>query len=224
MALYTPETARRATVLLGEAGCGKSELAINLARCLLETGKPVELFDLDMTKPLFRIREQADKLADMGIRFHFEEQFADAPTVGGGVMRALKDADSYTVLDVGGDYIGARAIGGYAPLLNREDTEVFYIINPFRPWSTTPERASLVLSEVLGVSHIRPERIRLVGNPNLGGTTTAEDVLEGYRRLTELVEKLDVLCVERSLCEAVQERVPAPVFPIDRYLEYQWNL
>lgn len=211
-------------VLLGEAGCGKSELAINLARRLLDTGRSVDLFDLDMTKPLFRTREQADRLADMGIRFHFEAQFADAPTVGGGVMRALKDTDSYTVLDVGGDYIGARAIGGYAPLLNREDTEVFYIINPFRPWSTTPERASLVLSEVLGVSHIRPERVRLVGNPNLGSATTAEDVLEGYRRLTELVERLDGLCVEQSLCETVQASVPVPVLPIERYLEYPWNL
>ncbi len=211
-------------VLLGEAGCGKSELAINLARRLLDTGKPVDLFDLDMTKPLFRTREQADRLADMGIRFHFEEQFADAPTVGGGVMRSLKDADSYTVLDVGGDYIGARAIGGYAPLLNREDTQVLYILNPFRPWTTTGERAGLVLSEVLGVSHIRPERIRIIGNPNLGATTTAADVIEGYQRLTDMVERLDALCVEQSLCEAVKASVPVPVFPIQRYLEYPWNL
>lgn len=211
-------------VLLGEAGCGKSELAINLARRLLDTGRPVDLFDLDMTKPLFRTREQADRLAAMGLRFHFEEQLADAPTVGGGVMRSLKDADSYTVLDVGGDYIGARAIGGYAPLLNREDTEVLYIINPFRPWSTTADRAGLVLSEVLGVSHIRPERVRLIGNPNLGAATTAEDVLEGCRRLTELVEHLDALCVEQSLCDAVRASVSVPVFPIERYLEYPWNL
>jgi len=211
-------------VLLGEAGCGKSELAINLARRLLDTGKPVDLFDLDMTKPLFRAREQADKLADMGIRFHFEEQFADAPTVGGGVMRSLKDADSYTVLDVGGDYIGARAIGGYAPLLNRKDTEVLYILNPFRPLSTTGERPGLVLSEVLGVSHIRPERIRIIGNPNLGRTTTAEDVLAGYHRLLDMVERLDALCVEQSLCETVKASVPILVFPIERYLEYPWNL
>lgn len=50
-------------VLLGEAGCGKSELAINLACRLLDTGKLVDLFDLDMTKPLFRTREQADTLS-----------------------------------------------------------------------------------------------------------------------------------------------------------------
>lgn len=211
-------------VLLGEAGCGKSELAINLARRLLQTGKPVDLFDLDMTKPLFRTREQKDKLERMGIRFHFEEQFADAPVVGGGVMRSLKDDGCCTVLDVGGDYIGARAIGGYAPLLNRENTAVLYILNPFRPWSTTAERAGLVLSEVLGVSHIRPQQVRIMGNPNLGSATTAEDVLEGYQRLMEMVERLDGLCVECSLYEAVREHIPVPVFPIERYLEYPWNL
>lgn len=210
-------------VLLGEAGCGKSEIAINLALALLEQEKPVDLFDLDMTKPLFRTREQAEKLTQRGLRVHFEEQFADAPTAAGGVMRQLKDTESCTVLDVGGDYIGARSIGGYAPLLNRENTAILYVINPFRPWSTTVDRAGLVLSEVLGVSHIRPERIRFVGNPNFGGATTVEDVLLGYERLTEMVETLDCLCVEQRLCAAVQERVPVKLFPIQRYLEYPWN-
>ncbi len=217
-------SATRNYVLLGEAGCGKSELAINLARHLLDTGTPVDLFDLDMTKPLFRTREQADKLTEMGIRFYFEEQKADAPTVGGGVLRSLKDGTCCTVLDVGGDYIGARAIGGYAPLLNREDTDILYIINPFRPWATTAERAGLVLGEVLGVSHLKAERVRIIGNPNLGGTTSLEDVLEGYRRLTEMVERLDGLCVRQPLYDAVREAVKVPVFPIERYLEYPWNL
>ena len=211
-------------VLIGEAGCGKSELSINLARWLLKTGKRVDLFDLDMTKPLFRTREQADMLTNMGIRFHFEEQFADAPTVGGGVLRALKDAQSYTVLDVGGDYIGARAIGGYAPILNQEDTAVLYIITPFRPWATTADRAGLVLSEVLGVSHIDPQRVVLIGNPNLGGETTVNDVLQGYQMLIDMVERLDGLCVEKSLSDAVRRQITVPVFPITRYLEYPWNL
>ena len=54
-------------VLLGEAGGGKSELAINLARALAEWGeRPVHLYDLDMTKPLFRTRDQAAFLASKG--------------------------------------------------------------------------------------------------------------------------------------------------------------
>lgn len=210
-------------VLLGEAGCGKSELAINLAHQLLDTGKAVHLFDLDMTKPLFRTREQAQALESAGICFHFEEQYADAPTVGSGVRQCLRDGGSYTVLDVGGDYIGARAVGGYAPLLNRPETAVYYVVNPFRPWSATAERAGGVLTEVLSVTHLRPEHIRFVCNPNFGGETTAEDVLLGYARMCEMVDKIDFLCVEQMLCAGVQAKVPVPVFPIERYITYPWH-
>jgi len=39
-------------VFLGEAGSGKSEIAISFAKALAKAGdKPVHFFDLDMTKP-----------------------------------------------------------------------------------------------------------------------------------------------------------------------------
>ena len=72
-------------VFLGEAGCGKSELAVNTAARLAKRGDlPVHFFDLDMTKPLFRSRELAGDLEKMGIAVHFQEQFMDAPTAVGG--------------------------------------------------------------------------------------------------------------------------------------------
>ena len=101
-----------------------------------------------MTKPLFRTRDLAAKLEGSGICLHFQEQFADAPTTAGGVRRALMEP-CCTILDVGGDYIGARAVGAYAPLLRREDTAVYYVINPFRPWSTTLERLDGVFGQIL---------------------------------------------------------------------------
>ncbi len=215
---------KRNIVLLGEAGCGKSELAINLSLALLQTGKPVHLFDLDMTKPLFRSRDERQQIEERGVHFHFEEQFADAPTVTGGVVRALKDTDCYTILDVGGDYIGARAVGGYAPYVNREDTVVFYIINPFRPWSGVSENAGSVFSQILAVSHIHPEKICFIGNPNLGKGTTLEDVLTGYEMLLQIVDRdaVDCVAVCKELEEQVAEKLPVPVFPVERYLVYQW--
>ena len=41
-------------VFIGEAGSGKSEIILNVAHMLAErTGKKVDLFDLDQTKPLY---------------------------------------------------------------------------------------------------------------------------------------------------------------------------
>ena len=123
-------------VFFGEAGCGKSEIAVNLALALAAEGRrPVHFFDLDMTKPLFRSRDVAQSMRDGGVTVHFEQQFMDAPTQVGGPSVALRSAACYTILDVGGDYIGAGAVGMYAPLLRQSDTAAFYVVNPYRPWS-----------------------------------------------------------------------------------------
>lgn len=213
-------------VFLGEAGCGKSELSLNFACALAELGeRPVHFFDLDMTKPLFRSRDRSAALEASGVEVHYEEQFMDAPTQTGGVRQRLNDPDCFAVLDVGGDYIGARSIGGYAPLLNQDETVVYYVINPFRPWSATLEHIDKVLGETLGVSHVELARLRLVGNPNLGPETTPADVADGAARLMEMVapyKPVDFLCVQRSLCHKLPEGLPCPVLPIRLYLTYPW--
>ena len=210
---------------LGEAGGGKSEIALNFALALARMGgKPVHFFDLDMTKPLFRSRDARELLEAAGVTVHFQEQFMDAPTLTGGVRRLLNDQNCYTVLDVGGDYIGARSIGGYAPLLNRDETTVYYVINPFRPWLATLEHIDRVLGETLGVSHVELARLRLIGNPNPRLGTTAEDVDHGARQLVEMVgpyKPVDFFCVEEGLIPRLPE-LPAPAVPIRLYLTYPW--
>lgn len=214
-------------VFIGEAGCGKSEIAINLALTLAAQGeKEVHFYDLDMTKPLFRSRDQAKFLESRGVKVHFEEQFMDAPTLVGGVRKLLLDASVYTVLDVGGDYIGARSIGGYAPQLNRPDCAVFYVINPYRPWSMDIEHIDGVLGQTLGVSHVQLDQLRLVGNPNLGTATTAEDVLRGARELHNMVgqyREVEFTTVMEPLFDSVREKLDGEVFPIRLYLTYEWE-
>ena len=223
--IYPLPEGKRNYVFLGEAGCGKSELAVNLACRLAGEGASVHLFDLDMTKPLFRSRDLGETLAQAGVTLHYEEQFMDAPTVSGGVMRLLRDESVHTVLDVGGDYIGARSIGGYSPLLNRPETAVYYLVNPYRPWSGTLERVDQVLTDILSVSHLRFENLLLAANPNLGEGTTAEVILEGVRRLETLLEgrwPIRFVGAEESLLPAAEPRLPYPVFPVKRYILYPW--
>ena len=49
-------------VFIGEAGSGKSEIAINFAVNLARIAdRPVHFFDMDQTKPLFRSRDVKEK-------------------------------------------------------------------------------------------------------------------------------------------------------------------
>lgn len=213
-------------VFLGEAGCGKSEIAVNLAMRLAERGdKPVHFFDLDMTKPLFRSREMAAPLTEKGIEVHFEEQFMDAPTTVGGPELILRRSDCYAVLDVGGDYIGARSVGQYAPLFRAPATAVYYVMNPFRPWSDTIERIDIVLSDILSVSHLSIAELHLVGNPNLGDGTTAESFLRGWQMLRDTVEpykSVEFYCAEEKLLPQVSGSIPQPVTGLKLYFRYPW--
>ena len=213
-------------VVLGEAGGGKSEIAISFAKALAkaEAGR-VHFFDLDMTKPLFRSRDAGAQLEQAGIVVHYQEQFMDAPTLVGGVDPMLRDEDSLVVLDVGGDHIGARSIGGFAPQLNRPSTAVFYVINAYRPWSDTIEHIDETLGKILGVSHVKLTQLFLVANPNNGVTTTLEEVVEGCRKTDAMVREyipLAFACVREELAEDASKALSIPVFPLRLALTYPW--
>lgn len=214
-------------IFVGEAGSGKSEIAINFAKYLLMLNeKPVHFFDMDMTKPLFRSRDVKAQIENMGIIFHHEEQFFDAPTLVGGVNLLLKDESCYVVMDVGGNDIGARSIGGFAPKVNKDNTAVYYVLNPFRPWSDSLEHIDGTLSSILKVSHISLDKVNMISNPNNGITTTAEEVLEGNAKIHEMVGSLvniEFACVRDSLYEEVKDRSYIPLMPIHLYLTYPWN-
>ena len=63
-------------VFIGEAGSGKSEIVLNVAHMLAaETGRKVDLFDLDQTKPLYRSRDMQEQFAKEGVQIHFRSSF-----------------------------------------------------------------------------------------------------------------------------------------------------
>lgn len=213
-------------IFVGEAGSGKSEIAINFAKYLAGYGgKTVHFFDMDMTKPLFRSRDVIEEIEKMGIVFHHEVQFYDAPTLVGGVNLYLKNDDCYVVMDVGGNDTGARAIGGFAPKINKDNAIVYYVLNAFRPWSGNIDAIDRTLALILGTSHINLSQIHMINNPNNGHTTNAKEFLEGSRKMFDMVSpyiNVDFACVQDTLYEEVKDEYDGILMPIHLYLTYEW--
>ena len=209
---------------LGEAGCGKSEIALNFAlRFAAQADRQVHFFDLDQTKPLFRSRDAGALLEKSGIALHYEQQYLDAPTVVGGVAERLKSPDCYTLLDIGGGTGGARMVGGFAPFLNAGNTKVFYVVNPFRPWSREVLAIDKTLSAILKVSHVK--NFHVLCNPNLGQDTTAAELLAGYKKTQAMLGEyvaIEAVCVWDALYEAVRESIDIPLLPLQLHLRYEW--
>lgn len=210
------------TVFLGEAGCGKSELAIDLALSLAVQGETVHFFDMDQTKPLFRSRDVSALLEQAGVVCHYEQQTADAPTMVGGVAPLLMDESARVILDVGGGDAGARLIGGFAPILRRANTAVFYIVNPYRPWSGSIEAIDSTLTAVLHAARL--QKPRYIANPNLGADTTAEEFSDGLQTTLDLLSPyvtVEAAAVPAWLAGEVS--TPLPLLPITPKINYPWD-
>lgn len=214
---------RHNIVLLGEAGCGKSEIALNLAVSCAKTAQ-THLFDMDQTKPLYRSRDARAAMERGNVRFHCEEQFFDAPTLTGGVADSLNDEKRVTIMDVGGNDAGARLIGGFSRLLSRDDAIVFYVVNPYRPWSKDAVSIDCTLSAILQVSHLK--KFHIIANPNLGFETTTEEFAAGIEKTKQMLERyvpVEGACVREELYPKAAALTELPLLKMHLYLTYEWN-
>lgn len=215
-------------VFVGEAGCGKSEIALNFAMGLRKiTDRPIHFFDMDQTKPLFRSRDVSQRLEAEGIVCHYEEQLFDAPTTVGGVRVQLADPQSIVIMDVGGDHVGARLIGSFEKNLNKADTQNFFVINAYRPWSKDLISIDGTMARVLGMARIQLENVSIISNPNLGTTTTAEEAVAGTEKLEKMIGeflKVDYMCALERLCPEIEGKVDMPLLPVELFLTYEWDV
>lgn len=210
-------------VFIGEAGSGKSEIVLNIANKLAqETGRPVDLFDLDQTKPLYRSRDMKEDFSERGVTIHYQDQYLDAPVMVGGVRVSLV-SDNYTLLDIGGGHQAAKFAGAYSDLLSKDDAVPVYIINPYRPWTKSVDAIDGTMSHILG--SMRLDHIYILANPNLGYATTVDEFTEGLEKTDALLEGFTTVnsaCVRRDIYEEAKARTDKTLVPIDLFLTYSW--
>lgn len=222
---------KKTVVFLGEAGSGKSEIAINFAIGLKgETKEKIHFFDMDQTKPLFRSRDVANKIREAGIEFHsnMTQSIEDVAAIAPGVIESITEPDSYVILDIGGNEHGARMIGQFSQYINSEESVVLFLINPYRPWSRNLQNIIETLGKITAAS--RTTNIRIVSNPNFGSETTAEDILQGNEKLRKMLREINVgkfqisfVCALESLCGELESKIKEPLIPVKIYILYPWQ-
>ena len=210
-------------VFIGESGCGKSEIALNLATAFAAEGQTVDLFDLDQTKPLFRSRDLKESMEGSTIRIHCAEQMLDTPVIVGGVRQSLSSDEVITILDIGGFDIGSKMIGRFSDLLNTPETKTLFVVNPYRPWSKDSVSILKTMDNIQRATRLH--EFTCIANPHLGPETTAEDFKAGLQMMKErMPEGMDPegACIRKDLLAEVGD-VDIPLIPIEMMLAYEWN-
>lgn len=193
---------KRITLLAGHYGSGKTNIAVNLAKYLKDSGKKVSVADLDIVNPYFRTKDSIKDFEEWGIKLissKFANSNVDLPALPQEIYSVIDDTSYSCVLDIGGDDRGAVALGRYAPGILRENNyEMLFVINCYRPLTMDAESTVEIFHEIEAACRIKFTSI--INNSNLGVETTKKTVLDSLCYADE-VSKLVNLPIKMTTVE-----------------------
>ncbi len=210
---------KKAIVITGHYGSGKTNIAVNLAVELAQAGERVCIIDLDIVNPYFRTADFAEEFEKRGI-YMVAPQYAntnlDIPSLGFD-MGALLHGYDRVIVDVGGDDAGAIALGQYSTILKNFGYDMLYVVNKFRYLTGTSAETAELLRDIELVSSLKATAV--VNNSNLGGETTAEDVLGSVEYAEKCAQEIGVPLMFTA---AKRELEVEGAKPVDMYVRPYW--
>ncbi|NKN48860.1 ATP-binding protein [Clostridioides difficile] len=219
---------KRIRIITGHYGSGKSEFAMNYVVKLRDmvSGK-VAIADLDVVNVYFRTREKKELMKSLGIQpidSSINAPTLDLPAVSAEVMSPMVDHSYNSVIDLGGDNVGARVIGRFSHLLKEGDYDMLFVINANREKTQTSEEVIQYIKEIEKSSKLK--LTGLINNTHLIRFTTIDDVLRGQKVAKEVSEKCNipiryVACLE-NLVEQLPKDLEGEIFPIKLYMREDW--
>jgi hypothetical protein len=217
----------RFAIFIGAFGSGKTEVAVNYALACLAAGRPAAIVDLDVVNPYLRVGELRPRLERAGLQVIApgdELSRFDTPALSPEIVGLFQEETRWAVLDVGGDAAGTRALGQYAPTLQRLGPELWLVINARRPDTRTP--ADMVETARALERQARLKLTGLINNTNLLEETTAETVRSGHRLVVAAAAELGLPVTFAAAPEALAPDLPdlgSPLLPLRRHLFSPWE-
>lgn len=213
------------TVICGHYGCGKTNLALNLALEAASDG-PVTLVDLDVVNPYFRSSDYRELLKTYNVRLIapvFAGTTLDTPTLPPEIFSIFAPNSGKVFIDAGGDDAGATALGGLSARLKETGYELIYVINRYRALSQTPEECAALLKEIEAASRLKAGG--LVNNSHLGPETTLVQLQEAlpFAQETARLTGLPLLYSTAPDFSLADRKAPEGFRVVRRLVTFAWE-
>ena len=216
-------------VIVGNYGSGKTEISVNLAAERKLAGLDVSIADLDLVNPYFRAREARKQLAALGVQVILpEEKYlqADLPILSPAVAGLLRRPTGLTILDVGGDNVGATVLASLGDAMKGHPFRMLQVINPLRPF-TDKVTGCLRMRDAIEKASRMPVS-GVIGNANLIDETTADVIYQGYDFVAQVSREsglpLEFITVSTLLADQIdRKRFSCPLLVLHRQLVPPWK-
>jgi hypothetical protein len=215
--------------LVGSYGSGKSEVAVNLAVHHRRAGMKVCIADLDLVNPYFRSRDAEAQLTDLGIDVVLPPApyaQSELPVLSPLVAGLIRRAEGLTLLDAGGDAVGAMVLAALGEAFAGRRCQVLQVINPLRPDTRSVSGCAWIRRQIEASAKLTVTG--LVGNANLIDETTPQVIVDGYAFVNEVCSASGlplefVTVAEELLAQVDPVRFDCPVLTIRRQLVPPWK-
>lgn len=224
-----PVEEKPVVLFTGNFGSGKTEVAVNFALNRLGLGCPVQIADLDVVNPYFRTREVCEILSGFGIDVVVPEHsllMADLPVVVPQIRGIIDRPKGISILDVGGDDVGATVLGSLRDSILRADHDMLLVVNQMRPFTDSVKGCLKIAREIEAAARLKLTGV--VGNSHLMDETTPSIIEEGARFAHEVAEELKVpvrfvTSEERLIPDLDIGRLGCPLLPLTRQMLPPWR-
>lgn len=211
-------------IVCGHYGCGKTNLSLNLALDRAERNEKVILVDMDIVNPYFRSSDQHEMLEGHGIRVispSLAGSTLDAPALSA-ELNAIFDYDGTVIIDAGGDDAGATALGRYHSQISALNYDMLYVLNFYRPQTSSPDDAIEILREIEAASRLKATA--LANNSHLIGNTSKQTILDALPLALKTSDELSLPLLFTTVPKQLAGTFDIdPIYPITRYVRSPWE-
>ena len=223
--MFNPSEFNDIIIICGHYGCGKTNLALNMAADFSAKGEQVTLIDLDIVNPYFRSSDYADYIKEHNIELiapTFAHSNLDLPALPA-EMYSIFTRKGRRIIDVGGDDVGATALGRFAPQLNNVGYTMLYVVNKYRIQSSTPEEACELLGEIEQASRLKADYV--VNNSHLMEFTNAETIADSAKFAAETARLLGLPVAFTSAEKNIAAQLDAEdnIYPVEIIVKKPWE-
>lgn len=219
---------KRIRIITGHYGSGKTEFAINYVMKLRElTNKNIAVADLDVVNAYFRIREKKKFLENaniLTIDSSIDAPNLDLPALSAQIITPINDKSYEYVMDVGGDNVGARVVGRFSDIIEKEEYDMLFVVNANREKTQTSDQVIQYIKSIENSSKLKITG--LINNTHLIRDTRIEDILKGEKIVKQVSEALDIpfkytSCLEDLVCN-LPKNLEGEILPIKLYMREAW--
>ena len=213
------------TVICGHYGCGKTNLALNLAVESAKRGRRSVIVDMDIVNPYFRSSDYSAFLKKHGVELIapvFANTTLDTPVLPPEIYSVFSMEDADIFIDAGGDDVGATALGRLSRNFEEVEYEMLYVVNRYRILSTKPEETLALLREIEAASHLKATAV--VNNSHLGVNTTQQTVLDAVDFARDSADLCGLPLLYSTIPDfAVEGDLPENCKVVRRYVHFVWE-